>query len=275
MSTDTIETTEDPAAKTAAELFRFATWVHLGEGAGECPAVNEEAGTNACEDPRHFHAWVSLPNQFQHEEIRGKSLAAKARKARQLRDPESDACAILEDALDELARAGDEAKPAVIDEIVNKDWWQDWMAAEREIREESDEFEHIDRDRERIAEIEALDPDSQDADELAELRRHTEKYDELVSARMQALVKPRRESLESQDIGSLIDLIREDRITAESGAAFMTTYTRWSIYSGTRTSRIGPRVWPSVEDMNDAPPEVIEAIRDAVRSLEQSIPGNS
>ena len=273
MSTETIE---DPAVKPSEELFRFSAWVHLGEGAQDCSAVNEEAGTNSCEDSRHFHAWISLPNQFQHEEIRAKSLAAKARKARQLRDPESDACAILEDALDDIARSGDEAKPAVIDEIVNKDWWQDWMAAEREIRDEFDEeFEHIDRDRERIAEIEALPEDERDADELAELRRHTERYDELVSERMQALVKPRRESLDTQDIGSLVDLIREDRITAESGAAFMNTYTRWSIFSGTRTSRLGKRIWGSVEEMNDAPPEVIEAIRDAVRDLEQSISGNS
>jgi hypothetical protein len=85
-----------------------------------------------CGNPLHFHAWCRLPNQLQHEDIRERALAAKARRIRQLRDPECDAYQILESDMSELLRIGDEG--LIVDELANKDWWKrqiDAMARSR------------------------------------------------------------------------------------------------------------------------------------------------
>src|SRR5262245_8571172 len=79
------------AQKAPGELFKFSAWVHIGVGADEC----EHAQTGNCADPGHFHAWCRLPNQFQHQDIRERALAAKARRIRQLRDPATDGYDVL------------------------------------------------------------------------------------------------------------------------------------------------------------------------------------
>jgi hypothetical protein len=49
-----------------------------------------------CANPDHFHAWIRLPNKFQHADIHAKALASKARRMRALRDPESDASVVMD-----------------------------------------------------------------------------------------------------------------------------------------------------------------------------------
>jgi hypothetical protein len=91
----TVATEQDQQPKDATrspnQLFRYSAWVHVGDGAQDCATA--EIG---CTDPGHFHAWCRLPNQLQHEDIRERALAAKARRIRQMRDPEADAHEILE-----------------------------------------------------------------------------------------------------------------------------------------------------------------------------------
>src|SRR4051794_11552830 len=83
------------------KLLRYADYVHVGPGADACP--EGEKGT--CQDPFHFHAYCRMPNQFQHAQIREFGLAAKARRMRQLRDPDADSHQILEAEMENLLRA--------------------------------------------------------------------------------------------------------------------------------------------------------------------------
>src|ERR1700745_988892 len=112
-----IEAPPQAAARTTARaMFKYSEFVDLGDGAAEC----EHARDGRCEDIEHFHAWCRLPNPYQHEGIRKKGLAAKARKIRELKDPESDVSVILDT---ELASLNDETfADTLINELLASEW---------------------------------------------------------------------------------------------------------------------------------------------------------
>lgn len=265
--------TDTPAARDTAQQFRYAAWVHEGPGADEC----EHREDGACSDVEHFHAYVRLPNQFQHSDIRQKAMAARARRMRQLRDPETDSYAILEAELEELHRVGD--RLTLVEELVRKDWWKRHLEAARDV-EEREEFEHVAQDRERLAEIERMDPDDRPQEEDEELRRHLAAFGEAVEARRNELEEPLREALNERDMNELVDLVREDRIAADAQAAFMETYSKWQMFAGTlRPSsehRPKVRVFDDITELESAEPEVVEALRMQFANLEAVLAsGNS
>jgi hypothetical protein len=280
----------DDAQKTPDQIFRYSTWVHVGPGSEDCEDLDEAAGTVDCSNPLHFHAWCRLPNQFQHREIREKALAAKARKIRQLRDPETDASAILEEDLDGLARQGDDAKPVLVEELVGNEWWQDYMDAARDVQEleegvdEDDDpirpFERVERDQARFDDLAAMPEDQRPNDEFDELGRHLTRYAGLVKERQDELVKPKREALMARDVNALIDMVRDQRIYAMATDEFMHVYSSWSWLVGTLNQPGGEPVWPpDAKAFSTVAPEVIEAVRDAFNDLEQTqqrgLQGNS
>jgi REP element-mobilizing transposase RayT len=166
----------DDATRAPDELFRYSTWVHAGHGAAEC-----EDREN-CSDPQHFHAWVRLPNQFQHQEIRERALAVKARRIRQYRDPETDAHVVMESDLDEIRHD----REFMVEELVSKEWWKRHLDAMAAV-EEAEEYEHIERERERLMELRAMTPEQQPADELGELERHFGSYSEKIEVKLREL----------------------------------------------------------------------------------------
>ena len=255
------------AERTTGELFKFSSWVHLGTGAADC----EDAENGACGNPLHFHAWCRLPNQFQHQDIRERALAAKARRIRQLRDPETDAFEILEADIGELRRAGD--KNALVDELVSKDWWKRQLEA-MGVVEEREEFQTIERDRERIAEIRRMPEDKQPADELAEIERHMGAYADAVEEERLKAEQPLREALEGMELDELLAQIREDRVGAEGSQVFMETYSKWEWYAGTFTSA-NPierqRRFQSLEHLEQAAPEAVDALRVVFGEMETSL----
>jgi hypothetical protein len=288
MSTDTATEvateapeTDEPAVKAPREMFRYSAWVHIGPGASECEAVNENEGTCDCSDPRHFHAWCRLPNQFQHREIREKALAAKARKTRQLRDPETDANAILEDSLDQYAREGDDAIPLLVDELIGHEWWTTYLEATADVKEleegvDSDDepikpFEHVDRDQRRFQELQALPDDERNDDEFAELGRHLARYAEKVKERHDEIVKPKREALTERGVNGLIDLVRDQRVNAAGTEEFMHVYSTWSWLVGTLKRPGGEPVWPPDPSvLRDVAPEVLNEVKEVFEDLERT-----
>jgi hypothetical protein len=266
---DITVTAEPPAPSDATkpprELFRYSAYVHVGPGAEEC----EHRDDGACSNPEHFHAWCRLPNQFQHQDIRQRALAAKARRIRQLRDPEADSCVILEADLEEIARTGDQE--TVVDEIVGKDWWKRQLEAMRDV-EEREEFEHIERDRERLGEIDRMPEDKRPAEERDEIERHLTAYGEAVDARRKELEDPVRAALADKSMDELVQMIRDDRVTAEASSAFMGTYSKWEWFAGTMVcGQRDVRVFASIDALENAAPEVVEALRTTYAELEVSL----
>lgn len=267
---------------TVERLFRYSAWIHLGDGAGECEHVDEEQGTNACTDPGHFHAWCRLPNALQEEQINEKALAAKGRRARLLRDPQTDANASLEAQLDLIAMEGDAVRDAVIAELLDRERWRDLLRATSEVIDmeegQDDEgepalpFAHVREDQRRLDELEALpEEDQQDVhDELVSLRSHLERYNELVLERNKAIVAPKRQALEDLDISDLLDKVRDLRISRDSSTAFANAYSRTVWLWCTLTAPRGTQVFANGGEMDTAAPEIIDALQRTYDDLQQA-----
>jgi hypothetical protein len=279
---------QDAPSVPISETYKWSAWLHVGPGADKCEAVNEEQGTNDCSNPLHFHAFCRLPNPFAHREIREEALAAKARRVRALRDPDSNAAVILEDELDRLAREGDLAKPAIVDELVGQDWWRDFLEATADVLEIEDPdgtkpFEHIKRDiahyNQQIAELD-LDEEGELPEELQQLRDHIERYNTLVDEKREALTAPRREALAAMDLNRLLDMVRDQRIDVDSNEAFAHEYATLQWFLCTLNRPGGEPVFKSQEAMKRADTDVIEGLRAVYVDLEKTKqrggePGNS
>lgn len=279
---------EDAPSVPISELHKWSAWLHVGPGAEKCEAVKEEQGVNDCSDPLHFHAFCRLPNPFAHREIREEALAAKARRVRALRDPDSNAAVILEDEMDRLAREGDLAKPALVEELVGQDWWRDFLEATADVMETEGTdgtltFEHIKRDihhYNRQIEDLGLDEDGELPEELQQLRDHIESYNTAVDARREELTAPRRNALAEMDINRLIDMVRDQRIDVDANEAFAHEYATLQWYLCTLHRPNGDPVFKSIEAMKRADSEIVEGLRAVYVDLEKTKqrggePGNS
>jgi hypothetical protein len=223
------EVTNAAVDAEARKLFKYSAFIDSGAGADTC----EHARDGACKDTEHFHAWCRLPNPLQHKDIRDKGLAAKARKVRALRDPESDASAVMDA---ELGALDDEAfRSALVDELVQRDWTDDYMEAQDEV-EGGAEYEHLAQDREEYARLSPIESDlseEQQSEEFKQLRWHMTAYLEAVRMRLVEIQTPKREEFAQRSLEALIATLRAQRIEEEASRAFIDTYNVWMWYVGT------------------------------------------
>lgn len=263
---------EDPAEHSPAEhrghqaLFKHSTYLHVGPDADQC----EHKQDGSCENLRHFHAWCRIPNQFQHGSLREKGMAAKARKLRALRDPESDARVILDSGIEELIAIG--AHDEMVEELVAKDFATDYMNAAREVGEE-DEFKTIEEDRERRRALSALPEDQRPSEEWDELEKHMTAYGNKVQEEFESNQNPLRESLMAKSVEELGELLREQRLENEAQQAFNAAYSQWEHYIGTLKGcpddRLpSERYFSDINQMIAAAPEVVEALEQTFEALD-------
>lgn len=259
-----------PEERTPTQIYRYSAWLHLGPQAEECA----EAETGNCQNRLHFHTWCRLPNELQVRDIREKAKAAKARRARQLRDPQSDSCQILDDELDELLRIGESGRNQLIEELLSKTWFSDYMEAVGDVQEEERDGEKlyatVEEDDKRFKELAALDPEQRPQEEYDELDRHLNEYTAKVESVLRTLQEPRRESMTGMELEQVVEMLREDRITQASMDEFNVTYATWEWYLCSYLTPNGRRRFESYDDMHLAAPEVIEGLKATYNDLERS-----
>lgn len=250
------EETVEPAAitATAKRLFRYSAFIHLGEGAQECPtarALEAKEDPPVCTNPEHFHAWCRLPNPYQEKDIRKKAEAAKARHLRALKDPESDVAVVFDS---ELAGLSDPSfKESLINELMGDTWAQNYLDAQNDVIE-MEEFEHIDQDREeytRLHEQEKDLPESEQSDEYKRLRNHIQRYLDAINTRREELERPRREELGQREFDALLGLVRDKRMDAEGDRSFIDTFNAWCYFVGTFRVTLHPTLRRPTEPMWD------------------------
>jgi hypothetical protein len=253
-------------------IFQHSRHLHVGPGAEECEDVDEETFVCNCGNPLHFHAWLHTPNQFQHNSIRTKALAAKARKLRALRDLESDSRVILDGEMEQIRFEGN--REILIEEIANKDSVRNYWQAMREVQEE-EEFQHYEDDRNRLNALAAMEPDKRDEEEYEALGNHISKYHDRVREVITSIEKPLRDSLEEKDMDALVEIVTEDRIQAEAQSEFDDVYSLWEWYIGclqlkSKVSAGHPneRYYSDIEKLKAAPTEVISALASAFTELD-------
>lgn len=264
------------ARATAEQMFRWSRYVNVGEGAEGCEH-REEIGENrvivggGCEDPAHFHAWVRLPNQYQHREIAQKSQAAQARKTRLYNDDDSDSSVILDAEMDELRNAG--IKTPVIDSLLAKDSTKTYVEAMQEVRED-EAYEHVAHDQERLRELEAMPEDERPAEEFTSLQEHLEKFSAAVDAKREAERDSQRQALEQLELEELVLQLRSHRVEQEGIEEYLHTFGTWEIIAGCFRVERDPslrkhtkRHFSSVAELSDWPPEVIDSVKETLDSL--------
>ena len=266
----------------AQKMFRYSAFIDIGPGAEGC----EHSRDGECEDVEHFHVWCRLPNPLQHKDIRDKALAAKARKIRALRDPESDAFTIMDA---ELKSIEDESfRGVLIDELLQGEWAEDYIEAQRDT-EELEEFQNLDQDRaeyRRLSEAEADLSEAERSDELRQLEKHMTHYLDVVRGRLVEIQRPKREAFAARTMESLIDVVRSQRIEEMATAAFIDTYNTWMWFVGTYKVDPHPTLkrpwrgaWEEIGRSDQAAPgtmlgespEVIEALKKTYNDLSVSL----
>lgn len=284
-------TTEPAAAQPRKSLFKWSEWVHVGDGAEEC-----EKRTSGCTDPNHFHAWVRLPNPYQARDILEKARAARARRMRTLRDPDSDARAVLEDDLDAIRASN--AKEILIDEMLAAQAQEILVEATREVMdydaeptEESDDegegdgetpkkYGLIDQDMEELARLEAL-PEDERGEDYDTLRKRVEQYRADVNAAEERITAPRRQVLQEKSWDELIDMVRKERMEEDASNAYLTAFQLWQWFACTfKAPKAEVRVFDDFTRMRlHTPTDVMEALRLTFNDLEsrmsRSRAGNS
>lgn len=270
-ATDAPATTTEPAAvKSALQLFRWSTFVHVGEGAEECPGGTD--GT--CTDPSHFHAWVRLPNKFQEEEIQEKALAARARRLRLIRDPESDLHLLMEEEIQSAL------KTEIVEELLAANLAEDEDQARFEVMEENREkFEHIFDDLERYIELRDMGPEKRGEaaaePEFLELDRHLNEYHELLGTKKDMIQNHRRSGLESLPDHDLRGQLRERRLDVQGTQAFFRARQIWIAIAGTykpsKTQPFRERWFKSESDLRDVSEDVLEAIFRSINELQMAL----
>lgn len=269
---NTVETSE--AAQARPSLWEFSAYVDLPN---DCEAEKTRRGS--CKDPQHFHAWCRIPNKFQHKDIREYAMAAKARRQRQLHDPESNSGVVLESTLEMLRESN---KEDLVEEIVGRDAWRDQLEAikdiaEIEVEEEQQEkdalepamkYAHIEKDEERLREIEAMDEGTRPEDEYEELARHITGYYEAIEHRIDEIQKPQRDKLLAREVDDLVDIIKADRIDGEAQEEYLHVYNSWMWVVGTLKSDKSGRQFGDLERLKEAPEEVVDAVQATFTILE-------
>lgn len=267
----------DQGAVTHGKLWQFSGWVHVGPGAENCPELHfSEAGIPQaeCANPLHFHAWCHLPNQFQHDDLRDVGTAAAARRRRELRDPETNAHARLEDEMEELARYGDRAKPEIIRELIARDERREMQTAVQDTLdiddpdqsgvEDAEEprklYANVLEDEDRLIEL-SDKPEDERGDEYKTLVKHLQRYNAECQRRHKELLDPIRGALESKDISELVDLLREERIRTVASLSSGDAYKQAMWVACTLRRPGGAQLWSDPSELRKIAPEVYAAVR--------------
>lgn len=260
------------ATRSTEELFQWSGYVHVGVGAEECE-LRVEGG---CTDKKHFHAWVCLPNPYQVRDIVDKARAARARKSRALRDAgtdkreASDSYVTLEDELDNMRRPGDYEQ--LLGVIARRTIERSLIDILDDLQKD-ERFENHAQDAEEFRRQQEIPEEERDKEEYERLQADMLAYGE----EMQKVIDDRTEAeitnLKSRPQDEVIDIERQARIDEIASEVYLHTYYTWAIYTGAREP--STEGFPSVRKFADAlalkvaPPEVIFALREKIRTLEQ------
>lgn len=275
------------AERPNSERFASTAWVHCGPGADTC----EHGSDGACKDEEHFHAWVTLPNPFQVRDINEKAKAARARRERMLRNPESDAYVILEAELDELRDAAESgALEILVDELIDRDFSSDFSTAMRRVQEQDDPnytpsgeegeeipklFANIEQDREEYLRQKAL-PEDERAEDFEELERTFMAWDEATTAELESITEPRKKELMERPLDDLIDMVRRIRIDAQGNEAYLHAYNSWQWFvctlKPTQKGKGRERVWRDYNTFRqESTSEQVTALRTIFDRLESGL----
>lgn len=252
------------ATRTGDNLFKYSDYVHVGAGAAEC----EHATDGQCKDSGHFHAWICLPNTLQHGDMQDKARAAKARRKLAMRDPESDAYAVLEAELSDLLEGDRE-------EVVG-------MLADFKTREEIPEivsslnaeerFEDYGQHREEWRRLSEQSEEARDAEEWDRLNKIVDEYSDALREAITTAEETQAHAIRGMGEEDLREALRKRRIAGESESVSRKVFYTWMAFVCTRKAhRHDDRYFPDMNALKSAPPEAMDVIDSTMDGLERRL----
>lgn len=263
------------ATKSTEELFQWSTNVHVGIGALDC----EHGLDGACDTKEHFHAWLCLPNTFQARDIQDKAAAAKARKRRALqqngkdgREP-TDSALVLEEQI-EAWTLTPETYEALISQVADRRVKAEYAEIAQELQD-SDQFENYGTDVEEFRRVAALPEEERDPEDWKRLEADVEEYRVEFEKRATARFESEQYRLRQLERSEVLEVERRNIVDTTSGETFLHVYYTWAYYTCARVPTLDgypdQRAFTKPEDLKNAPPEVIVALRTAYRRLESKL----
>jgi hypothetical protein len=270
------------ATNSTEQLFQWSGYVHVGTGAEQC----EHRSDGACTETEHFHGWVCLPNPYQVRDIADKARAARARKARAMRDAgdpnhsdpkrhePSDSYMVLESELDTY-RQPHEFK-LLIQSIAARTIERSLMDILDDLHKD-ERFEHHAQDTEEFRRQQELPEDQRDEEEYTRLQEDLLDYGKVMQEEIDKRIATEVAHLESIEQDAVIDLERQFRIDTTGTEAYLHAYYTWAIYTGTRKPSTegfpSERKFDTPLALSSVPPEVVTALRQKIRTLEERTSG--
>jgi hypothetical protein len=219
-------------------------------------------------------------------DIADKARAARARKARALRDagdpkhPDpkrqepSDSYVILESELDVFRQPHEFGE--LVQAIARRTIERSLMDILDDLHKD-ERFEHHAQDAEEFRRQQELPEDQRDPEEYARLQEDLLHYGNTMQEEIDKRIATEVAHLEAMTQDAVIDLERQFRIGDIGDEAYLHTYYTWAIYTGTRnpsTERFpSERKFPAPAALSTAPPEVVTALRQKIRTLEERTSG--
>jgi len=216
-------------------------------------------------DGDKVRVFIRLPNQWQHRKVQEHAAAARARMVMQLRDPNTDSSAIIEEQLLSIEDLEDDkiiewllqrhAPEAVFSAQLELETFEDTDANGEKFYPWANMFEH----QERYAIL--VQRQETDSDEFRKLEEHVISYAEAIQERANHHLEPKEQVYAALDREGLMDKARRALRNARCMDEFINVYNQWQIYYGTRKLGDNNRLYfKSFGAMLDADTGIIELL---------------
>ncbi len=209
-------------------------------------------------------AHIRIPNQFQRGRMKEEADAARARKLRDLRNPESNASLAVENQLDQIYGEMDEA--GLRNALLARAQPMATARAQLEIQladpdEHPEWAEYATIDRQQQAYSRMLRAGHSETEEFKACEAILVSYAQLLSDRVEDELEPTRLMLEGEGRTELDVRLKKVLQREICDGAFMEAYNQWQIYFGTRDQKNHHKLYyPSFDRLLDEDPERLDVL---------------
>lgn len=202
-----------------------------------------------------FKCWIRIPNKLQHRKMQKAAQAARARKVAEYKNPDSDASAVLQTAIDEVSRKGrDGIVEWLVDQHVREKALEAYLVVESQ-----EEFENIDEHREAYNLLHRQG--STDSEEFKIAQEFIIKASDAIRDKTNELLEPFVDKYEAMDEDALREKVKRALIKADADDEFMNEYNVQMIFYGTRLYNDHEKhYFKTLDDLYDAPDGVVELL---------------
>jgi hypothetical protein len=224
-------------------------------------------------DGEKVKMFIRLPNQWQHRKVQDRAAAARARMVMQLKEPDSDVSAVIQEQLMQIEDLDDDK---IIEWLLSKHAPEAIFRAQMELEslEEVDAngktfkpWESIPEHQERYYMM--LQRNDTENDEFRKTEEFILKYAEALQERANHHLEPKEAVYAALDREGLMEKVRRSLCHSKATDEYINVYNQWQIYYGTRDfHQRHKNYFKSFNDLLDAQTGLIDLLTDEFATLD-------